>query len=70
MSVFTNSVRRIRNASRHAGYRALNAHQNRDYYLNSHALKQSALPKPNYANIRRNFEALGLTVIPYKIDLD
>jgi SAM-dependent methyltransferase len=74
MSVFTNSIKkRIRNAQ----YVAFNsvrkayiAYQNRDYYLNSHAKRQGALPQPNHTNICKDFEALGVTVVPYTIDVD
>jgi SAM-dependent methyltransferase len=74
MSAHSNFVNKMRNNARdvvsNSMRRAYIAYHNRDYYLNSHAKKESKLPKPNHTNIIRNFEARGITVIPYEIDLD
>jgi SAM-dependent methyltransferase len=46
------------------------AFQNRAYYLDRTALKQSKLPAPDHLKIAADFEALGITVVPYLIDVN
>jgi len=41
-----------------------------DYYLNPFAKRQSNLPAPDYERISSDFESAGITVIPYRIDLE
>ncbi len=43
--------------------------QNRAYYLDHNAKKKSKLPAPDYLTICSDFESLGLTVVPYEIDV-
>jgi hypothetical protein len=73
MSALTNFSNKMRNTPRgvvsNSIRRAYIAYQNRAYYLDHSAKKQSKLPGPNYAKIRNDFESLGLTVIPYEIDV-
>ena len=74
MGDFANNIRRMRNAPRYLAAntvgRACIAYQNRDYYLNSRAKKQSTLPRPNHTRICSDFEALGVRVVPYTINID
>jgi SAM-dependent methyltransferase len=74
MSAFTSFINKMRNTPRYvisnSIRRALISCQNRAYYLDQDTKKQSKLPRPNYAKIRRDFEAAGITTIPYTIDAD
>lgn len=51
-------------------YLTRNAFQNRAYYLDRNALKQRKLPAPDHLKICNDFEALGITVVPYRIDVN
>ena len=42
------------------------AYLNRAYYLDRNALKKSKLPAADYLKICSDFEALGLTIVPYE----
>ena len=46
------------------------AFQNRAYYLDRNALKQSKLRPPDYLKIRSDFEASGIAVVHYRIDVN
>jgi hypothetical protein len=41
-----------------------------DFYLNPFAKKQSRLPKIDYHRIKKDFEARGIEVVPYQIDIN
>ena len=41
-----------------------------DFYLNPFAKKQSSLPKSDYNRIKKDFEASGIEVVPYQIDIN
>jgi hypothetical protein len=41
-----------------------------DFYLNPFAKKQSRLTKLDYNRIKRDFEARGIEVVPYQIDIN
>jgi hypothetical protein len=73
MSAVANFVNKMRNTPRgvvsNSVKRAYIAYQNRAYYLDHGAKKQSKLLRSDYAKIRNDFESLGLTVIPYEIDV-
>jgi hypothetical protein len=74
MSALANFITKMRNAPRYVVSNSIRkvliSYQNRAYYLDHGAKKQSKLPRPNYAKIRRGFEAAGITTIPYTIDAD